>query len=172
MLRPARRCRTISHRARWRQPIEFDYRGNRVISMPPPSSGGVTLALVSNLLSGYDLRAFGWHSPQAIHLGAEAMRRAYAVRNEWLGDPEFVPIRKKSCFRMTSRTACGAPSPPARRLLPRRSQVTRGSDGRGPYHASLRRGSSGYPARFCTPKLATFPDTRPHSRVRRQPIED
>ena len=81
-----------AYEAKWREPVEFSYRGARVISMPPPSSGGITLALIAHILEGYDLRAAGWNSPLAIHIGAEAMRRAYAVRNEVLGDPDFVNV--------------------------------------------------------------------------------
>jgi len=81
-----------SYTAIWRNAIQINYRGNTIISMPPPSSGGVTLALICNILSGYDLRSIEWHSPKAIHLTAEAMRRAFAIRNEYLGDPDFVPI--------------------------------------------------------------------------------
>jgi gamma-glutamyltranspeptidase/glutathione hydrolase len=81
-----------AYEAKWRAPIEFGYRGARVISMPPPSSGGITLALIAGILEGYDLRAAGWHSPLAMHLTVESMRRAFAVRNEVLGDPDFVDI--------------------------------------------------------------------------------
>jgi len=80
------------YRPVWRDPIEFDYRGYRVISMPPPSSGGITLAMIANILEGYDLRSMGWHSPEALHLITEAMRRAFADRNHYLGDPDFVEI--------------------------------------------------------------------------------
>ncbi|MBI4544505.1 MAG: gamma-glutamyltransferase [Gemmatimonadetes bacterium] len=80
------------YRAHWREPVQFDYRGYRVISMPPPSSGGLTLALIANILEGYDLRAMGWHSADALHVTAEAMRRAFADRNHYLGDPDFVRI--------------------------------------------------------------------------------
>lgn len=80
------------YKAVWREPIEFDYRGFQVVSMPPPSSGGITIAMIANILEGYDLRALGWHSPEAIHLTAEAMRRAFADRNHYLGDPDFVEI--------------------------------------------------------------------------------
>lgn len=80
------------YKAVWREPIEFDYRGFQVVSMPPPSSGGITIAMIANILEGYDLKALGWHSPEAIHLTAEAMRRAFADRNHYLGDPDFVEI--------------------------------------------------------------------------------
>ncbi|HSY82343.1 MAG TPA: gamma-glutamyltransferase [Gemmatimonadaceae bacterium] len=81
-----------AYRAKWRTPITFDYRGYHVISMPPPSSGGITLALMAHMLSGRDLRALGWHSPQEIHVLAESMRRAFAVRNHFLGDPDAIAI--------------------------------------------------------------------------------
>jgi gamma-glutamyltranspeptidase / glutathione hydrolase len=81
-----------SYKARWRDPIVFTYRGHKVISMPPPSSGGITMALVAHELARYDVRASGWHSPQSLHLFAEGMRRGFAVRNALLGDPDFVNI--------------------------------------------------------------------------------
>src|SRR6185436_7871338 len=79
-----------NYRAKWRSPMEFDYRGHHVISMPPPSSGGVTLALIAHILEGYDLPKQGFHSPGELHLLFEAMRRAFVARNERLGDPDFV----------------------------------------------------------------------------------
>ena len=78
------------YKAKWRAPIEFTYRGRKVVSMPPPSSGGVTLAMISQILEGYDLPAQSFHSPEELHLVFEAMRRAFIARNEKLGDPDFV----------------------------------------------------------------------------------
>ncbi|MEO8880024.1 MAG: gamma-glutamyltransferase [Gemmatimonadaceae bacterium] len=80
------------YRAKWRAPIGFTYRGHRIISMPPPSSGGITIAIAAHELSRYDLRALGWHSPDELHLLTEAMRRGFAVRNNVLGDPDFISI--------------------------------------------------------------------------------
>src|SRR5262249_49337536 len=77
---------------KWREPVAFTYRGRRAVSMPPPSSGGVTLAMIAQQLEAYDLGKLGWHSVTAIHLQAEAMRRAFAVRNDLLGDPDFVTL--------------------------------------------------------------------------------
>ncbi|HVZ37635.1 MAG TPA: gamma-glutamyltransferase [Polyangiaceae bacterium] len=77
---------------RWRTPIEVVYRGYRMVSMPPPSSGGVTLALIARLLEGYPLASLGWHSPTHLHLLAEAMSRAFADRNTLLGDPDVVNL--------------------------------------------------------------------------------
>jgi gamma-glutamyltranspeptidase/glutathione hydrolase len=79
-----------AYKAKWRAPIEFDYRGHHAISMPPPSSGGLTLAMISHILSGYDLHKEGWNTPRALHFTFEAMRRAFLARNAKLGDPDFV----------------------------------------------------------------------------------
>ena len=78
-----------SYEAKARQPILGRYRGYDVISMPPISSGGVALVQMLNILEGYDLRASGHGSAQTVHLIVEAMRRAYADRARYLGDPEF-----------------------------------------------------------------------------------
>lgn len=74
---------------RWREPLAFQYRGHTILSMPPASSGGLTLALILNILEGFDpLPAFG--TARLMHLSAEAMRRAFVERNADLGDPDFV----------------------------------------------------------------------------------
>jgi gamma-glutamyltranspeptidase/glutathione hydrolase len=78
------------YRAVWRDPIRFRYRDHEVISMPPPSSGGVTMAEILNVLEGYDLKSLGYLSAEHVHLFAEAARRAFADRNAYLGDPDFV----------------------------------------------------------------------------------
>jgi gamma-glutamyltranspeptidase/glutathione hydrolase len=79
-----------AYRAKERAPIEYAYRGRKVIGMPLPSSGGLTMAMIAHILEGFDLAAKGWHSAAQVHLTAEAMRRAFAARNEKLGDPDFV----------------------------------------------------------------------------------
>ena len=71
-------------------PIECDYRGYRVVSAPPPSSGGVVICEVLNVLEGYPLKELGFRSAQAVHYQIEAMRHAYVDRNSYLGDPDFV----------------------------------------------------------------------------------
>jgi gamma-glutamyltranspeptidase/glutathione hydrolase len=78
------------YRAEWRDPVDFEYRGHRVVSMPPASSGGITLAIIANILDRHPLDSLGWHSAQSLHLVGEAMRRAFADRNHFLGDPAFV----------------------------------------------------------------------------------
>jgi len=86
----------ITHRdleaytAEWREPIWFSYRGNDVVSMPPSSSGGATMAEIANILEGFDLGGMPWHGARTIHLYAEAWKRAYADRNAYLADPDFV----------------------------------------------------------------------------------
>lgn len=72
-----------------RQPIHGTYRGYDVISAPPPSSGGVTMVEALNILEGYDLGRMGNRSADAIHVTAEAFRRAFYDRAEFLGDPDF-----------------------------------------------------------------------------------
>ena len=76
----------------WRTPVTTAYRKHTIISMPPPSSGGTTIALMAHMLERYDMRGLGWHSPEGIHLTVEAMRRAFADRNHWFGDPDFIRI--------------------------------------------------------------------------------
>lgn len=71
-------------------PLECDYRSYHVISAPPPSSGGVAICEMLNVLEGYKLGELGWGSTQALHYEIEAMRHAFADRNSLLGDPDFV----------------------------------------------------------------------------------
>jgi len=72
-----------------REPIRGTYRGYEIVSMPPPSSGGVVLVEMLNILEGYDLAAAGHNSARYLHLLTESMRRAYADRARYLGDPDF-----------------------------------------------------------------------------------
>jgi len=79
------------YRAKWRTPIRVTYRGYTIYSMPPSSSGGVTMAEILNIMEGFDtLPAFG--TARYLHQEAEAMRRAFMDRNHWLGDPDFVSM--------------------------------------------------------------------------------
>ncbi len=72
------------------KPIECNYRGYGVVSAPPPSSGGVVICEVLNVLEGYPLKELGFRSAQAVHYQIEAMRHAYVDRNSTLGDPDFI----------------------------------------------------------------------------------
>jgi len=71
-------------------PVECDYRGYHIVSAPPPSSGGVIVCEILNVLEGYPLKDWGFRSAQAVHVQIEAMRHAYVDRNSYLGDPDFV----------------------------------------------------------------------------------
>jgi gamma-glutamyltranspeptidase/glutathione hydrolase len=79
----------------WREPITFDYRGYRICSMPPPSSGGVALAEIMNILCGFPLSYLGPGSVESLHLLASAFELTFADRAAWLGDPDFhhYPLR-------------------------------------------------------------------------------
>jgi gamma-glutamyltranspeptidase/glutathione hydrolase len=81
-----------SYEARWRRPLRFPYRDHTVVSMPPSSSGGVTLALAAGILNTFSLERLPWHGPDHIHLLAEAWKRAFADRNHYLADPDFVDV--------------------------------------------------------------------------------
>lgn len=74
-----------------REPVRGTYRGYEIVSMPPPSSGGVGIIQMLNILEGFDLAAAGHNSAQYLHLLTESMRRSYADRAEFLGDPDFNP---------------------------------------------------------------------------------
>ena len=81
-----------AYKAKERKPISTAYRGFTVIGPSPPSSGGICLAEMLNILENYDLKKFGRWSPEVTHLMIEAMKRAYADRARYLGDPDFVTI--------------------------------------------------------------------------------
>ncbi len=71
-------------------PLTCAYRGYRIVSAPPPSSGGATLCEILNIVSGWDLGAAGFGAPRAVHLSVEAMRHAFFDRNSALGDPKDI----------------------------------------------------------------------------------
>ncbi len=83
------------YEAIWRQPLVSTYKEYGIISMPPPSSGGLALAQLLKMVAPYPIRTYGFQSAEAIHLMAEAERRVYADRATYLGDSDFVtvPIR-------------------------------------------------------------------------------
>jgi gamma-glutamyltranspeptidase/glutathione hydrolase len=89
------------YQAKERAPVRGTYRGFDVISMPPPSSGGVALIEMLNVLEGYDVKALGHNSPQHLHLLAEAMRRAFRDRARFLADPDFADVPVE---RLTDKT--------------------------------------------------------------------
>lgn len=79
----------------WRNPVVGSYHGYEIASMPPPSSGGVHIVQILNMLQGYPLAEYGPNSADSIHVMAETMRRAYADRSKYLGDPDFVDVPVK-----------------------------------------------------------------------------
>jgi gamma-glutamyltranspeptidase/glutathione hydrolase len=81
-----------NYRAIERQPLRGTYRGHEILTMPPPSSGGVAMLQMLQMLERYDLRSMGAGSTQLLHLQVEAMRRAFADRAHYLGDPDFVDV--------------------------------------------------------------------------------
>ncbi|RYJ38148.1 Gamma-glutamyltransferase [Flavobacterium anhuiense] len=83
------------YEAKWRKPLQFTYKGLKITSMAPPSSGGICLAQILKMLEPYDLAKMGHNSPDAIQVIVEAERRAYADRSYFLGDPDFVKIPLK-----------------------------------------------------------------------------
>ncbi|MEN9686770.1 MAG: gamma-glutamyltransferase [Bacteroidota bacterium] len=84
-----------NYTAKFRTPIQFDYRGHRVISFSPPSSGGILIAQMLKMIEKYPVDSFGFQTPKTVQLMIEAERRAYADRAEHLGDPDYwkVPIK-------------------------------------------------------------------------------
>jgi gamma-glutamyltranspeptidase/glutathione hydrolase len=78
-----------------REPVRGTYRGCEILTMPPPSSGGIVLVEMLNMLEPYDLASMGWHSSQHVHTMVEVMRRAFADRAEFMADTDFakVPVR-------------------------------------------------------------------------------
>ncbi|MDY7395065.1 gamma-glutamyltransferase [Aureibaculum sp. 2210JD6-5] len=80
------------YEAKWRDPITFTYKGNKIISMSPPSSGGICIAQILKSIEPYNIGQYEHNSLEYIQLITEAERRTYADRSEFLGDPDFVPI--------------------------------------------------------------------------------
>ena len=86
----------LNYKAVWREPLESSYKDFQIVSMPPPSSGGVHLIQMLNILDNFDLKALGHNSKDYILLLAETMKYAYADRSKYLGDPDFydVPVKQ------------------------------------------------------------------------------
>ena len=82
--------------APWVEPVKGIFRDHTVISMPPPSSGGITLLQILRLIEPFDLESLGANSADSIHLLTESMNLAYRDRNQFLGDPDQIdiPIRR------------------------------------------------------------------------------
>ncbi|KJS05280.1 MAG: hypothetical protein VR73_12540 [Gammaproteobacteria bacterium BRH_c0] len=118
-----------------REPVTGTYRGYEIVSMPPPSSGGIHLVQMLNILEGWDLQAHGHNSAGYLHRLVESMRRAYADRSKYLGDPDFteVPVTaltdKAYASRLREeinldRATASAEVLPAAKLAPESPQTT------------------------------------------------
>ena len=88
------RADLAAYKARRREPVRSTYRGFEIVGFPPPSSGGVHVAQILNILETFDLRSMPPNSPRFVHHVAEAMRLAFADRAHWLGDADFAPVPK------------------------------------------------------------------------------
>ncbi|WP_428232216.1 gamma-glutamyltransferase [Flavobacterium sp.] len=80
------------YEAKWRKPLQFNYKDLKITSMAPPSSGGICLAQIMKMIAPYDLAKMGPNTEESIQVIVEAERRAYADRSQFLGDPDFVKI--------------------------------------------------------------------------------
>lgn len=98
-----------AYQAQVRKPVTGSYRGYEIISMPPPSSGGVALIEMLNILENFDLKQKGRYSAQTIHLITEAMRRGFLDRARFLGDPDFseIPVSKLTSKEHAKTLASG-----------------------------------------------------------------
>ncbi len=126
------------YEAVWRDPVTFDYRGHTIVSMPPPSSGGATLAEILNILEGFDLKSLGHMSPDHAHLWTEAVKLAFVDRNAYLGDPDFVA---QPVARMVADVYAGE-----RRALIRKGRATPSPE-RHPGLGEMQRGTGSVAAR-------------------------
>jgi len=104
----------LAYEVRWREPLRGRYRGVEIAAMPPPSSGGVHLVQMLNILEGYDLKALGHNGADSLHLMVEAMRLAYADRARHLGDPDFTAVPVKGLVSKAYAARLRAGIDPAR----------------------------------------------------------
>ena len=81
-----------SYKSVWRAPIKFTYKDYELISMAPPSSGGIALQQLLGMIEPYQIGNYGWNSAESVHLLVEAMKRTYADRSKYIGDPDFVTV--------------------------------------------------------------------------------
>lgn len=84
-----------NYKATWREPIIESYKNMKIISMPPPSSGGIALVQLLKYVEPYPLTRWGWHTDSTTQVMIEAERRVFADRATWLGDPDFVKVPQK-----------------------------------------------------------------------------
>jgi gamma-glutamyltranspeptidase/glutathione hydrolase len=107
-----------AYRARWRTALTGSYRGSQILAEPPPTSGGIAILEMLNLLEGYDLKAAGQASAQDIHLTAEAQNVAWADRNAYVADPAFVPVPTQELISKAYAATRRAALDPAQATVP------------------------------------------------------
>lgn len=90
-----------NYQARWRKPVEANYKNYRIVSMPPPSSGGIIILQLMKIMERFPVAEWGFQSLNAVHLMAEAERRVYADRAQYMGDPDFFAVPKDSLLNDT-----------------------------------------------------------------------
>ena len=88
-----------NYSSKWRSPIIADYKGFKVISMPPPSSGGIALAQLLKMVEPYPIKEWGHRDIRTVHLMTEVERRAYADRSQYLGDEDYIDVPKDSLLK-------------------------------------------------------------------------
>lgn len=132
----------------WREPLRFRYREHTVVSMPPSSSGGVTLAAMAHILAGWALGDLPWHGTPHVHLLAEAWKRAYADRNHYLADPDHTDIPLETLISAEYgawRAASVSPetATPANEVVPGVGGFQARSEGSHTTHVSIVDGEGG-----------------------------
>jgi gamma-glutamyltranspeptidase/glutathione hydrolase len=165
-----------NYRAKARKPIAFDYRGHQIISMPPPSAGGVVLRHILGASELLKLERLPWQSGKAVHLYVEASRRAYADRNVLLADPDFVALPLQTLLsqsylrrRMStidaaratpsSKIRAGLPAPHAKQPARKASEETTHFsviDGAGNAVSNTYTLNTGFGSKFVIPGVAVL----------------
>ncbi len=84
-----------NYTAKWRQPLEFDYKGDHIVGMPMPSSGGLLVNEMMKMIEGRNIASMGFHSVKVVQLMTEVERRAYSDRAEYMGDADYYPVPVK-----------------------------------------------------------------------------
>ncbi|MBV7257536.1 gamma-glutamyltransferase [Pacificimonas sp. WHA3] len=130
----------------WRDPVCGTYRSYRICGMPPPSSGGTTVIAMLKQLERFDLASLGADSPEAYHLIAESMRLAFADREAYLGDPDFVSVPTMGLIAPAYTAARSKLIDPARAA----ARVTHGTPAGAPDHAPVRSPDDGGTSHFVT----------------------
>jgi len=125
------------YQAKERAPIRGTYRGYEIISMPPPSSGGVALVEMLNILEGYDLATGGHNSARYVHLVAESMRRAFVDRARYLGDPDFVQAPVERLTSKSYATGLRGTIQPDRATASTPAQIAQGFESSETTHYSV-----------------------------------